>query len=303
LFPFTNLYTSFFGFIHSFYRLLPNRKAYLYPLASVVHQNLHHIHSCCRSTDILLFELVSSYFLLRITLSCRSSMSPVSPTLRSANLHFFSFAHPNTYTSLAVALGCTLTTTLHITDQFPMFELMKQNITLNGLDSKVSASIYDWGESVPVTIPQHPDIILAADCVYFEPAFPLLQKTLQDLIGDSTYRNISYCIPNVSNNMHFLLLQFLYRTRLWSSGLNSSCLSISFPLSCMSPQSRSLTLFLLDTICYFCFKRRRRADLTFMKTARKLFDVEDVMDDVDREIWSREKIFLQVEHDGNRRWC
>jgi len=83
-----------------------------------------------------------------------------------------------------------------------MFELMKQNITLNGIDSKVSASIYDWGESVPVAIPQHPDIILAADCVYFEPAFPLLQKTLQDLIGDSTYRNISYCVLNVSNNMH-----------------------------------------------------------------------------------------------------
>jgi hypothetical protein len=29
-----------------------------------------------------------------------------------------------------------------------------------------------------------------------------------------------------------------------------------------------------------------------MKTARKLFDVEDVMDDVDRNVWSREKIFL-----------
>jgi hypothetical protein len=87
---------------------------------------------------------------------------------------------------LAVALGCTLSTPLRITDQVPMYDLMKQNIALNGLDSLVSASIYDWGDSPPATIPAHPDIILAADCVYFEPAFPLLQKTLQDLIGEST---------------------------------------------------------------------------------------------------------------------
>lgn len=108
---------------------------------------------------------------------------------------------------------------------------MQQNISLNNLTTKVSASIYDWGTSPPSTIPSHPDIILAADCVYFEPAFPLLQKTLQDLIGE-------------------------------------------------------------NTVCYFCFKRRRRADLGFMKTARKLFDVKEVEDDVDREVWSREKIFL-----------
>ena len=124
----------------------------------------------------------------------------MSPTLPSI---YFVFDRPNTHTSLAVALGCTLTTPLHMTDQLPMFELMKQNITLNGLDSKVSASIYDWGESVPVAIPQHPDIILAADCVYFEPAFPLLQKTLQDLIGDSTYRNISYGIPDAPTTRTF----------------------------------------------------------------------------------------------------
>ncbi|KAF2801193.1 hypothetical protein K505DRAFT_369725 [Melanomma pulvis-pyrius CBS 109.77] len=132
---------------------------------------------------------------------------------------------------LAVALGCTTTTILHITDQIPMYALMQQNISLNNLTTNVSASIYDWGTSPPSTIPSQPDILLAADCVYFEPAFPLLQKTLQDLIGE-------------------------------------------------------------NTVCYFCFKRRRRADLGFMKTARKLFDVKEVEDDVDREVWSREKIFL-----------
>lgn len=134
---------------------------------------------------------------------------------------------------LAVALGCEMddNTRLHITDQEPMFELMKQNITLNGLDKSVVASIYDWGTSTPSHLPQKPDVILAADCVYFEPAFPLLQQTLGDLIGE-------------------------------------------------------------NTVCYFCFKRRRRADLTFMKTARKMFNVQEVEDDPDKEVYSREKLFL-----------
>jgi predicted nicotinamide N-methyase len=32
-------------------------------------------------------------------------------------------------------------------------------------------------------LPQ-PDLILAADCVYYEPAFPLLVQTLSDLVVD-----------------------------------------------------------------------------------------------------------------------
>ncbi|KAF2108144.1 putative methyltransferase-domain-containing protein [Lophiotrema nucula] len=132
---------------------------------------------------------------------------------------------------LAVALGCKSTTTLHITDQIPMFELMKQNITLNGLSSSVEASLYDWGALAPANIPRHPDIILAADCVYFEPAFPLLQQTLNDLIGD-------------------------------------------------------------NTVCYFCFKKRRRADMQFMKVAKKMFDVAEVDDDPGKGVYSRENLFL-----------
>jgi hypothetical protein len=114
-----------------------------------------------------------------------------------------------------------------------MFDLMKRNITLNGLDSHVSASIYDWGEPTPAQVPAHPDVILAADCVYFEPAFPLLQQTLKDLIGE-------------------------------------------------------------NTTCYFCFKKRRRADLQFMKVARKMFDVREVDDDPDKDVYSRENLFLCV---------
>lgn len=133
--------------------------------------------------------------------------------------------------SLAVALGCKIDDKLHITDQEPMFELMKRNITLNNLESRVTASIYDWGAAKPSQLPAHPDVILAADCVYFEPAFPLLQQTLSDLIGD-------------------------------------------------------------NTVCYFCFKKRRRADLQFMKVAKKMFDVKQVDDDPDKEIYSRENLFL-----------
>ncbi|KAI8934468.1 hypothetical protein NX059_009196 [Plenodomus lindquistii] len=132
---------------------------------------------------------------------------------------------------LAVAMGCKVQGMLHITDQEPMFDLMKRNVSLNGLNARVMPSIYDWGTPTPSHLPAHPDIILAAECVYFEPAFPLLQQTLKDLIGE-------------------------------------------------------------NTVCYFCFKRRRRADLTFMKTARKMLHVEEVSDDPDQDIWSREKLFL-----------
>lgn len=108
---------------------------------------------------------------------------------------------------------------------------MEQNIALNNLQSKVKAVIYDWGQCVPKEVHSQPDIILAADCVYFEPAFPLLQKTLGDLIGEKT-------------------------------------------------------------TCYFCFKKRRRADLHFMKTVRKAFDVNEVDDDPDKDVYQREKIYL-----------
>ncbi|GAM87311.1 hypothetical protein ANO11243_053330 [Dothideomycetidae sp. 11243] len=132
---------------------------------------------------------------------------------------------------LAVALGCKLTHPVHITDQLPMLALMNTNIHLNNLQDQVKASIYDWGSPVPEGLPHHPDILLAADCVYFEPAFPLLQRTMQDLIG-----------PN--------------------------------------------------TVCYFCFKKRRRADLTFIKTIKKTFDVQAVEDDPHQSNYARENLYL-----------
>lgn len=68
---------------------------------------------------------------------------------------------------------------LWITDQEPMMDLMKQNTELNKLTEKVKVELLNWGEPIPAAIVKAPiDIVLAADCVYFEPAFPLLEQTL-----------------------------------------------------------------------------------------------------------------------------
>lgn len=92
---------------------------------------------------------------------------------------------------------------------------------------------YCRGEPLPQDIAVFkPDVILAADCVYFEPAFPLLLATLSDLL--------------------------------------KLCPSATI---------------------YFCFKKRRRADMQFLKKAQKLFRVTEVPDE-DRPVFSREGLFL-----------
>lgn len=68
--------------------------------------------------------------------------------------------------------------------------------------------------------------------MYFEPAFPLLMKTLQDLL--------------------------------------EVCPSATV---------------------YFCFKKRRRADMQFLKAAKKAFQVTEVADE-DQPVFSREGLFL-----------
>ncbi|KAK2760979.1 hypothetical protein FQN54_002221 [Arachnomyces sp. PD_36] len=132
---------------------------------------------------------------------------------------------------LAVAQACRIDSDMFITDQEPMLPLMRENIDLNGLSSKVKALVLDWGSPLPDAIPDNPEVILAADCVYFEPSFPLLRSTLQDLLGP-------------------------------------------------------------ESVCYFCFKRRRRADMRFLKEARKIFDVVEIRGVEDEEMYRRENIFL-----------
>lgn len=75
-------------------------------------------------------------------------------------------------------------------------------------------------------------MILAADCVYFEPAFPLLLQTLGDLLA-------------------------------------------------LCPSAT----------VYFCFKKRRRADMQFLKNAKKAYTVTEVADD-DRSVFSRQGLYL-----------
>ncbi|OJA07698.1 hypothetical protein AZE42_01865 [Rhizopogon vesiculosus] len=87
---------------------------------------------------------------------------------------------------VAGALGGTVWTT----DQAPLLDIMHQNVMLNNLQSRVSVCELNWGEKPPFEIPP-PELILAADCVYFEPAFPLLVQTLSDMALSST--EILFC--------------------------------------------------------------------------------------------------------------
>ncbi|KAI1792969.1 putative methyltransferase-domain-containing protein [Ganoderma leucocontextum] len=78
-----------------------------------------------------------------------------------------------------------------ITDQAPLLDIMKRNVALNSLDGRVAVAELNWGEPIPGSIPK-PDLILAADCVYFEPAFPLLVQTLTELVADSS-TDVLFC--------------------------------------------------------------------------------------------------------------
>ncbi|KAF5966034.1 N2 N2-dimethylguanosine tRNA methyltransferase [Fusarium coicis] len=134
---------------------------------------------------------------------------------------------------LAVALECQLQNQLLVTDQLEMYELMKHNIELNNLQDKAKAMVLNWGEDLPAAVlEQKPDVILAGECVYFEPAFPLLMSTLKALLE-------------------------------------------------LNPAA----------VVYFCFKKRRRADMTFVKMAKKAFRVEEIFDE-DRPVFQRQGLFL-----------
>ncbi|VUC24734.1 unnamed protein product [Clonostachys rosea] len=161
---------------------------------------------------------------------------------------------------LGVLLGCGVHAKMLITDQLEMLALMKLNIERNEVQGQASALILNWwvfhvillfcqtddlllpyqpltdqhrGEPLPQeVVEQKPDVIIAAECVYFEPAFPLLMQTLRDLFA-----------------------------------LNA------------------------DATVYFCFKKRRRADMNFVKMAKKAFRVEELFDE-DRPVFQRQGLFL-----------
>ncbi|WEW57947.1 Protein-lysine N-methyltransferase efm6 [Emydomyces testavorans] len=135
---------------------------------------------------------------------------------------------------LAVARGCKIDSPVYVTDQTPMLALIEENIALNELSGSAIAALLDWGDSSALsTLPSHPEVILAADCVYFEPAFPLLVSTLDKLMGK-------------------------------------------------------------NSVCYFCFKKRRKADIRFIKMARKIFEITEVIEGIDHVACKHQGIFLYI---------
>ena len=142
---------------------------------------------------------------------------------------------------LAISIGLSNSSfrfdgaSITVTDIPAMLPLINANIALNPTKLSIQSLALSWGEPLPVAQSfKAPNIILAADCCYYEPAFPLLLDTLDELVNLAS-----------------------------------------------------------DVCCYFCFKKRRKADLGFLKMARKRFDVRDGgLDDPNRKLWQREGIFL-----------
>ncbi|KAJ6539044.1 putative methyltransferase-domain-containing protein [Mycena capillaripes] len=88
-------------------------------------------------------------------------------------------------TGLVGLVAAMLGGTVYLTDQAPLLDIMRKNVEINKLSSLCTVSELNWGEPIPAEIPR-PDVILAADCVYFEPTFPLLVQTMCDLVGEGT---------------------------------------------------------------------------------------------------------------------
>ncbi|KAI5859713.1 putative methyltransferase-domain-containing protein [Durotheca rogersii] len=160
-----------------------------------------------------------------------------------------------------------------------MRALMEHNIELNGLAGRVEAAVLNWGEPLPPAIrASPPDVVLAADCVYFEPAFPLLLATLSDL------------------------LQLRPSRRSPSSPFSSGEAGAGSPEGAGDNEKQGGKAVKAGeeeranadgegVVVYFCFKKRRRADLRFLARARKLFRVEEPPD-AERAAFSRDGLFL-----------
>ncbi|KAI6105425.1 putative methyltransferase-domain-containing protein [Pisolithus sp. B1] len=99
-----------------------------------------------------------------------------------------------------------------ITDQAPLLGIMQDNVIANNLQSSVTVAELNWGEKVPSHIPC-PDLILAADCVYYEPAFPLLVKTLSDLSEEGTDILFCYKKRRKADKRFFALLKKQFNWR------------------------------------------------------------------------------------------
>ncbi|KAG9010679.1 hypothetical protein FRB94_010156 [Tulasnella sp. JGI-2019a] len=78
-----------------------------------------------------------------------------------------------------------------VTDQAPLLGLLEANVRKNGVAGRTKVLELNWGDALPALAPI--DLILAADCVYFETAFPLLCKTLRELHDAHPSSEILFC--------------------------------------------------------------------------------------------------------------
>jgi predicted nicotinamide N-methyase len=99
-----------------------------------------------------------------------------------------------------------------ITDQAPLLDIMTRNVQMNDIEGdKITVAELNWGSPLPTSIPSKPDIIIAADCVYFEPAFPLLVQTLSDLSDARTEVLFCYKKRRKADKRFFGLLKKKFR--------------------------------------------------------------------------------------------
>ncbi|KAL1741586.1 putative methyltransferase-domain-containing protein [Schizophyllum fasciatum] len=106
---------------------------------------------------------------------------------------------------VAGALGASVL----ITDQAPLLPLMHENTALNApvLEGRVRVAELNWGEPLPEALQGPVDLVLAADCVYFEPAFPLLVHTLVALAREDTEVLFCYKKRRKADKRFFNLLK------------------------------------------------------------------------------------------------
>ncbi|WVQ70537.1 hypothetical protein IAR50_000056 [Cryptococcus sp. DSM 104548] len=99
-----------------------------------------------------------------------------------------------------------------ITDQAPLLDLMETNTrsNLGEENSTVHVAEFNWGEPVSSSIPiEDIEVVLAADCVYSEPAFPLLVQTLCDVapLGKNIEILFSYNKRRKADKKFFAMLK------------------------------------------------------------------------------------------------
>lgn len=115
-------------------------------------------------------------------------------------------------TGLVGIVAGTLGGRVWITDQGPLLNVMRKNVRMNKLEGQVKVAELNWGSLLPRDLPR-PDLILAADCVYFEPAFPLLVHTLSDLADSRTEVLFCYKKRRKADKRFFKILR---KTFHWS---------------------------------------------------------------------------------------